>query len=323
MIFDAHISMKAELRYLGFIFLFSLNSCYIADSLFIVTPPDPPESLQVKVEKTVQFHIQNKLENEIYRVYGFSPIVITVPAEIIELEELEQQRNKQQASNPDLDTLIQNKKDEIRLFGIQRSVITNHFFTLKANNNITIIESQFVLNQQNDSLQVVEVKPKILLEISEVFESIFETYFYEYTIFLGKDYFEGRKLSNRFYTFFKSHQENLSGIREKSAFLKHTLILTKYVKDVGKFDQKTICENLVKAFITQTNVSITEYEPREFSVLYEKTESDMVSGYYIFHKFIGRFGDEVDLFAIQVNFSPYFEVLSFSFLDKPYDAYFN
>ena len=306
-------------------FALVLHSCLIADEFFLSEPTPPEPTLQQKSESAVQRYIQQKLTKESYKAYGFSEIVIHQPKELKTLDSLlakEAELKKIKAPvDSALTNRIANQKELIKLYGIKRWIDIDHFFTLKYEaNKLVIIESNYIFN---DTLGVTSFKPSILLETTTKYEEAFNYYFYEYSIFLSPNYRDARALSNNFYEFFKRHQNNLADIISKSEFLQHCLKMTLSVKETGEFNLQKIVEKEIVDFNTNGKDSIAEYESRRFSVVYEKSEEQSVTGYYIFHKFIGRMDGVIDEFVMRVDFNPYYQIEKITLMPKPYETYFN
>lgn len=302
-----------------------VNSCLITDEIFLPEPTPPEPTLQQKSETAVQFYIQQKLGTETYKAYGFSNIVIHEPVELKKLDSLlakqaELKKNKITVDT-NLNQAIETQRNHIDLYKIKRWIDVDHFFTLKfAANKLMVIEANYILN---DTLAVTSFKPKIMLETTAEYEEALNYYFFEYSIFLSPNYRDARMLSNNFYAFFKSRQNTLVDIAAKGEFLQHSLKMTKFVKETGEFNLQKITEKEIIAHNTISKDSIAEYEPRRFSLLYEKSEEQNVIGYYIFHKFIGRIAGTIDEFVMQVDFNPYYQIEKITMLPKPYETYFN
>ena len=128
------------------------------------------------------------------------------------------------------------------------------------------------------------MQPQILLEVPASYRLIVDYYANEYTIFRAQSYTEGRKMSNKFYAFFKNQLETYTTTTAKSNFLKHVLEICRYVKLTGEFEQDFIAQNLLKTYLNEKRPDISEYEPLDFSELYEtKNNADnSVLGYYFF-----------------------------------------
>ena len=108
----------------------------------------------------------------------------------------------------------------------------DHAYSLtnKLTKIIELFETKFTLE---DSINVAFLKPLLNLKLSEEDVVIFENYFYEFPIFLSGDYSESKALSVEFYNYFKQHQDQLVGVKQKSDFLAHTIKLCRDVKVDG------------------------------------------------------------------------------------------
>jgi hypothetical protein len=315
--------MKTQLSQLifpaaGAILLF--QSCYIADSFF-VEEPSAPISLQKECERSIDTYVRSKSGNLTYTSYGFTQAEIHVPQEIIVLEEMEKNKAEGFLDGPDTDSIIQAKRAYIEQNNIQRTAHVEHFYTLRnTDESMTILETNFVLN---DTFAVIDFQPQIILTIPASYELSLNYYMYEYTIFASEDVIEARKLSNRFYSFFKRRQEELSSIEAKSAFLFHALKATSYVLEKKQFDPGEFVQRSTHELMMQSANLSNNYISLAFSALFEKSYEGKITGYYIFHKFSQTKTDSTVIQAIQIDLSTYYEIISSSFLEAPFDTYFN
>lgn len=302
--------------------IFGIQSCYIADEFFLPEPEQALPSLQKSCENAVTLYIQERLSGEIYKPFGFGDIVIHKPMDIAILEQLEANRKNGLETGPKLDSLIEEKRRYINDNKIERTVRIDHFFTIKnsTSNKIVVLESNYLMN---DTLGVEDFTPKIVLELPIEYEEALNFYFFEYTIFESPVYPEGRKLSREFYAFFKGKLETIDDVQARSAFLLHALKLTKVVKEKGAFDQQTVTENMVKTYYWQLIDSTSNYRVQNFSPLYQKTIAEKVVGYYIFHKFSGLLGNQLDTSVVRADFTPYYELESITEMERPFEPYFN
>jgi hypothetical protein len=302
----------------GAILLF--QSCYIADSFLVVEPP-APISLQKECERSIDSYVRSKSGNLTYTSYGFTQAEIHVPQEIIVLEEIEKSKSEGFSDGSDTDSIIAAKRNYIEQNNIQRTAHVEHFYTLQnADKSFTILETNFILN---DTFGVMDFQPKILLTVPASYELSLNYYIYEYTIFASEDVLEARRLSNRFYSFFKRRQKELTSVAEKSAFLYHTLQATSYVLERKKFDPNEFVKWIINERMMQSPDLSDSYIPLAFSPLYEKSYDGKITGYYIFHKFSQTKTDSTVIQAIQIDLSPYYEIIASSFLESPFDTYFN
>lgn len=297
-----------------------LSGCFIADEIFMPPEPEKEKSLQEKCETSVSKHLKKEAGNLKYTPYGFSKIFIYKPVEILELEKLVESYKSE--PNPATDSIIKAKRAFIEEKGIERTVELDHFYTLSDSlGNITVLEEKFRLN---DTLGVIDATPLIILEIPEEYEDVLVYYFYEYTIFLGYSYDSGKRLSQEFYGYFKSHLEELKTISARSGFLWHTLKLVKKVKEAGEFNQQAVLEDMTKTHIRENRPDIENYQPLDFSTLYQNSTEDSKSviNYYFFHKFIGLYGKVLDTNVVMVEFTPYYEIDQIYQMDRPFEPYF-
>ncbi|OIQ24632.1 MAG: hypothetical protein BM555_07035 [Crocinitomix sp. MedPE-SWsnd] len=322
MIFDTfsiQISMK-KIHFTLVILCGLLSSCYFVDDIFDPSPAKEP-SLQELSEKSIAEYLSTK-EDQKYDPYGFGEIKITKPIDIAELEKLEKQRKDQGFSNPELDSSIAQKKRFVEQNNIERTINLDHFFTFTdTNERCVVYETTFTLN---DTLGVKNVRAKIMQPIEENYTSILSYFFYEKAIFLAASYQESKVLSRNFYAFFKAELENRKDMTEKSAFLLHALKITRQVKIKGKFDQQDVMERQIGYYMRNDRPDITDYENVEFSDLYETIDenSNEISGYYFFHKFIGNFNEVNDTNVVLIEFNPFYEIGNIYQMDRPFGDYF-
>lgn len=296
------------------------QSCYIADSFFVEEPP-APISLQKECERSVDNYVRSKSGDLFYTSYGYTPVEIHVPQEIIVLEEMEKNKAEGFLDGADTDSIIQAKRAYIEENNIQRKAHLEHFYTLrKGLETITIMETNFILD---DTLGVFDFQPQILLTIPASYELSLNYYMHEYTIFASADVIEARKLSNRFYYFFKRRQEELKTVDAKSAFLFHALKATQYAIEKKQFNPTEFVELATKELMALSADLSQSYVPLAFSPLYEKSYEGKITGYYIFHKFSQTKTDSTGIYAVQIELSSYYEILSRSYLEPPFDTYFN
>jgi hypothetical protein len=312
--------MKLKLYYI-LIFCLPLSSCYFTDDIF-----DPPEKKEKSLQERAEKGVSNYLTTEItekYKPYGFGKLIIHKPIEIQELEKLQLEKSNANENNPKLDSSIAQKERFIRKNNIERTLEIEHFFTLTDSLGRTkIFETTFELN---DTLKVIDFDASIMLPIPSEYREILTYYFYEYPIFYSNSYEQSKKLSRDFYAFFKTELENRKGLTTKSDFLLHALNMCYQVKDMGSFNQKEILGNNVSVYIKKEKKEITEYSSLKFSDLYESTPglNEEKTGYYFFHKFIGKFNDQLDTNVVLIEFNPFYEISNIYQMDRPFKQYFN
>lgn len=295
------------------------QSCYIADS-FLVEEPPAPISLQKECERSIDNYVRSKSGNLTYTSYTFTAAEIHVPQEIVVLEEIEKNKAEGFLDGPKTDSIIAAKRTFIEENNIQRTAHVEHFYTLRnPDETLTVLETNFVLN---DTFGVMDFQPKIILTIPASYELSLNYYMYEYTVFASEDVLEARRLSNRFYSFFKRRQKELTTISAKSDFLYHALKATNYVLEKKQFDPGEFVKWIANERLTQSPDFSKSYLPLAFSPLYEKSYEGKITGYYIFHKFSQTKTDSTVIQAIQIELSPYYEIISSSFLESPFDSYF-
>lgn len=299
-----------------------LQSCYIADAYLVEEPPQPI-SLQNQCEKSVQKYIFEKKGTLLYTGFTYSDIEIHVPEEIMILEDMEKNKAEGFLEGPETDSIIAAKRQFIETNNIQRTIYLEHFYTLRnyEENHFTILQTKFILD---DTLGVFDFTPIIFLTAPIRYETALNYYMNEYTIFNSQDIIEARKLSTRFYYFFKKRLAELSDVETKSAFLLHSLKATHFVFENRQFIAADFIKSQTEEFVTREKDSTISYTPLAFSPLYEKSYDGKITGYYIFHKFsLTKNGKTGTIYAVQLEVSPYYEILTKSYLEAPFDDYFN
>jgi hypothetical protein len=305
---------------LGLILLFlTFQSCYIADSIFLVTPEvEEPESLQTKCEHQVENYINARSTNEIYNSYGFSQLKIIIPVELVQLEALEE-KALNDPSNKNLQDEYAEKKVVIEELGIKTTIELGHLFTLSSDSTgISILEIDYTLN---DKLQVIDIHPKTLLTLPSDYARITDYFLQEHTIFNAPTYEEAKYLSLQLYNFFKDKMETYPTVTTKSAFLHHALDICKIVQSQRVFDQNYIAQTVFKTYLQKNRTDIKDYAAMEFSPLYETNKGDSLLGYYFFHKFMGSYREVLDTNVVLVEFSPYYQVDKIFQLPETFESY--
>jgi hypothetical protein len=305
---------------LGLIFLFlTFQSCYIADSIFLVTPEvEEQESLQTKCEKQVENYIAERSTKEIYNSYGFSQLKIIKPVELVQLETLEQNALND-PSNKNLQDEYTKKKATIEELGIKATIELGHLFTLSSDSTgLSILEIDYILN---DKLQVTDIRPKIALTLPLDYARVTDYFLQEHTIFNAPTYEEAKYLSLQLYNFFKDKMETYPTVSTKSAFLHHALDICKIVQDQRVFDQNYIAQAVFKTYLQKNRADIKDYAAMEFSPLYETNKGDSLLGYYFFHKFMGSYREVLDTNVVLVEFSPYYQVDKIFQLTETFESY--
>lgn len=299
----------------------TIPSCFIANELLLDDEETPTDSLQAKAELSAKKKTQSILNNEIYTPYGFSPLKIIKPVELIELEKLEKELQTSPADTA-LKAAYAEKKRFIDEAGIKRKTQLEHVFTIENDSTgvISVLEFKYTFN---DTLAVINMDPEIFLKLDQSYRTILDYYFNEYTIFNATTYAEARRLSRNFYTFFKTQLESYEMLDEKSAFLKHTINICSLVKLTGKFDPNYLTQEIFKNYIAENRKDIADYESLVFSDLYEtkNNANDSIVGYYFFHKFIGNYANQKDTNVVLVEFSPYYEVGQIFQLENSFESY--
>lgn len=313
--------MTAKLYRFSFLFIFPflLNGCYVADQL-LTEEPTPVIPLQKKCEKSIELYIKNQLDGQYYIPYRFTEAVIHVPQELAALEEIEKSRDEGFSSGAETDSNIVARRKYLEENNVQRTAILEHHFALKDPSGVLhVIHAKYILD---DTLGVIDFVPIMFADFTEEYEIPLQCWYTEYTLFKHPDYVLARRLSNRFYYFFKTRYNEISTIKEKSDFFKHSIRVLKYVYDRGEFDNHLFVQSEIELLISTLNPPLENYNSIDFSPLYEKSENGKTLRYYIFHKFSHAIGGTDTLSALQFEFSPYYEFESASWLEPPFENYF-
>ena len=298
-----------------------LSGCFIADDIFIEPEPPKPPSLQKSCEEAVELYIRERAGTKTYRPYGYTQVVIQVPQELINLEEMEQDRELGFGEGAKTDSIIAARRLYVETNNIQRTATIEHFFTLKdANGYLEVLEVKYVLN---DTFAVIDFEPITMLRISDYYEQAVSFFFHRYNLFSSPDINEARKLSNAFYSFFYNQLDREEGVDARSAFYFNCLKITEEVRATGVFDANRIAQLLAKDALVNSVPSTVQLISLQFSPLYEKSSENAIQGYYIFYKFSQVTNGVTDTAAMRFDFTPYYEIESKTLLDPPFDNYFN
>lgn len=310
------------LKYLFFSCCFlGLTGCYIADDLFLEEPPPARPTIQKSCQTAVQDYIRGKLTTENYTAFGFTDVIVHVPQMLLNLEEMEADREAGFLEGPESDSVIAARKAQLEAAGVQRTAEIEHFFTLKkATGNLEVVEARYLLN---DTFAVIDFEPLMLFEIPDYYEMALTYFFYEYTLFKSPDINEARRLSNSFYAFFKTHLDGITNLTERSAFYLNCIKVTESVRASGIFDPNQIAQALIHDAQWSSLDPDLAQKDIAFSPLYEKSTANAVSGYYIFYKFSQTIAGAADTAVLRFDFSPFYELESQTLINPPYDPYFN
>jgi len=305
--------------YSSLILFFSISSCFIADDLFL-EKESSKESLGTKVENQISKYITDNSDNYIYKNYGFSELIIKKPAELIVLDDLK----RKQALDSNQTTVNQQIKildSIIKTKNIRYSLEMDHEYSLKNKQTkiIELFETKFKLA---DSINVSSITPLLNLKLTDENVVIFENYFYETPIFSSGTYSESKALSIEFYDFLKQHQDQLIGVKQKSNFLEHTLAICSDIKEEGLFDQTYYLLKLADKKI-QSDSTILDSKPIEYSPLFETIINEKLVNYYFFYSFINTKANNSDTLSVYIEFSPYYELRHISTPGKIYNNHFN
>ena len=299
--------------------LLTLTSCFIADGIFSEDNSNKV-SLDKKVEQEISKYIKDNSENYIYKNYGFSELIIKKPAELVVLDDLKR-KQKKDTSNLKIDSQIKRLKKLIKDKNIRYTLEMDHEYSLKnkETTQVELFETKFILA---DSIVVTEIIPLLNIKLTQKDVTIFENYFYETPIFSSGSYENNKKLSIQFYNYLKAHQDQLKGIKVKSDFLKHSLLLCQEIKEDGSFDHYFFLSKLTDQFFRKDS-TIIDYKSIEHTNLFETKIDKKLVNYYLFHKFRHYINNRLDTSAVYIEFSPYYELNIVSNLEKPYNSYFH
>ncbi|MBI3135744.1 MAG: hypothetical protein HYZ14_13795 [Bacteroidetes bacterium] len=297
-----------------------LQSCYFADDLFLEDPPAPRASLQVSCQNAVGEYIRERITTEKYTAYGFTDVVVHVPQELINLEEMEADRELGFHDGAKTDSIIAAKRAYIEAAHLERTAHLEHFFTLTTGSgDLEVVEANYILN---DTFAVMAVEPLTILQIPGYYEQALNYFFHHYTVFTSPDIIEARKLSNAFYTFFKDHLETLNDVSERSAYYYTCIRITELVRVSGVFDPNQVAQMLVRdEQVAATDTALAQKD-LAFSPLYEKSTASAIHGYYIFYKFSQTIGGITDTSVLRFDFSPFYEIESKTRINPPYGDFF-
>jgi hypothetical protein len=300
------------------ILVFSISSCFIADDLY-GEKKKPRLSLKQKTQIAISSYIKENINNESYYKYVFSDLIIHKPKELILLDNLKKDRDNDNLDKDTLELKITKLEADIDAGGLSYSLEMDHVFSLTGEEKIDLLETRFFLN---DKLEVSELRPLIELKLDEKQEDIFASYFFERVIFQTEDYYQSKKMSKSFYDHFKKHQQEIVGVKAKSDFMSHVLMLCNEVKGSGYFNQGLTLQKITKKQL-KLKYEKMELESLNFSTLFEINENETLKGYYFFHKFSDSKSDLPDTNVVYVGFSPYYELVDLVEVERPFNQYFN
>ncbi len=304
-----------------FLFLFFiLTGCFIADEL-VYNKSEYTGSLSTKVKNAISIYIKTEYKEYSYYKYGFSNLIIHKPTELVERDSLLNVKAKTNEQKTNLENKIDSLNLVIKQNNIKYWMEMDHFFNVKNKNSnqIELYEATFYLN---DSLQVINTKPLLFLELTKNEEDVFSSFFFESPIFYAETFYESQKISRDFYEFFKVELENRKGITKKSKFLKHIIWVCGQVKTTKAFNLESILSQLtINNFLN--NQQIKDYKTLKFSKVFEIKEDNVLKNYYFFHKFSHSKNDTIIESAVYVGFSPYYELTDIYQLNEPIEPYFN
>ena len=300
--------------------IFVLSSCFIADDLY-GEKGKPKLSLKQKTQAAIASYVKDNIDDEVYYKYGFSELIIHKPKELILLGNLKKDRDNKNIDQDSLELQILSVEKKIEVNQLSYKLEMDHVFSLTSSKkgSTDLIESRFFLS---DKLEVTEVKALMMLPVNEVEETSFANYFFENVIFKKEDYYQSKKLSKGFYSHFKQHQQELIGVKVKSDFLKHTLMMCYEVERIGDFRQDLVLQKITMDYIKEKMTS-DKVQAIEFSTLFEINENETLKGYYFFHKFSDYKNETKDTTVAYVGFSPYYELVDYAEVEKPFNQYFN
>ena len=237
------------------------------------------------------------------------------------MNNLKNDRSNKNINQDTLEIEISRLERYIELNNVTYTLEMDHVFNLSSTDgeSFQLVESRFFLN---DHLEVIKSDGLMVLSLSEEEEKAFVDYFFEYIIFEKQDYYQSKKMSKTFYAHFKKRQQELVGVKAKSDFMKHTLMLCLAVKKNGDFNQNLVLQEIAIDYIKKVD-EWEKVEAIEFSPLFEINEGETLKGYYFFYKFSGYKNELEDTTVVHIQFSPFYELVDHLEVEKPFNEYFN
>ncbi len=271
-----------------------------------------------KIKNQVSNYINSKLnEGDVYEPVGFSEITVIKPYEFAVLEELEF-ANGTKIGTKNIKEEIEELEEYIETNNISYIFEINHVFLLY--NNFKKIDILEITYRLNDTFEVINFNPIIMLNTAMFNRTMFLKYYNNIPIFKTANTYENEKLSNQFYGYFKNKLDGISDIEKRSEFLEHILFLINEIYLKGEFKQKEVLMKIAYNFLKD---KFKSYNPNVFSKLFEIKNDDILEGYYFFHKF-SHSNENIDeeFLVYYLKFSPYYELENYLPMQKPYEKYF-
>ncbi len=313
--------MKSYLL-LPFLISFILSSCFIADDIFLEEEePELTLPLEVIVKDSIYHYIlSQKGENQRYLSYGYEPLRVIVPEEIKIKERWENRQNVLGFDPEMVNSKIAYYDSIVKARNLSRKISMVHTFSLREIGD-TVLDLQSINFILSNELSVLDFVPSYMVNLSLEEEKVFAKFNYDTPILKAYSYSESQSLSKKFYGFFKQELSNKENSIERGLFLRHIIEVVTLVDEKNEFDVQQVSQSLLIDHMKKNRQDIIDYNPIDFSPLYEINEEENLVGYYFFHTFKFKNVDEADKLSVYVKFNQFYEVERIIETDQPYEAF--
>ncbi|MFD1551874.1 hypothetical protein DNU06_01755 [Putridiphycobacter roseus] len=301
-------------------FIFLLQSCFVADSIF-EEPQTVLDPMEFVVKDSISAYVKRmKSEDEVYLNYGFEPLKVVVPKSIAE-----QKSWKSKLGDPTFDQVEAAQQFHyydslVKKNNLKRKITQVHTFSLRGDDRkvSNLMKVNFVLSED---FSVVDIIPIYEIDLTNDEEKVFANYYYESPIIAGYTYEESKKLSYDFYQYFENYLNQLGTSFEKSKFVKHMVTVFGYTMKDRAFNVQNVCESLTRNYIVAEFSDTIGYQSTNFSSVYEIKADEKLIGYYLLHQFSYNGDLDTDSMTVYVRFTPYYEVDKLYETDQDYEPF--
>ena len=285
---------------------------------------------RVKASQVIENHVSANVvkENEKYKSYGFSDIIVHKPKEYKELETLlelkktlpemkENYQDKYDSVFNSYETRIQELKKYIIDNEIRHSFEMEHTFQIKKKDGYHLHKYAFFLNH---AYKIKDAQLKLKANLTKEEEEWFYFYHMKYPLFNLSDFDKNKSASEEVYNHF---EDGIAKSDDKEDNLKTTLLVLKNIKEAGFLDMDKLAKQLIFKWVKKNN-TVKNLKPLKNSDLLEiKNDNEDLIGYKIFFKYQytndeGNTVKDVIYFELDL----YFVVKNVLAVPKPWDKYF-
>jgi hypothetical protein len=301
------------MRYLTYLILaFSTYGCFVlydAES----TQQEKQQKIYTQKKTRAQDSVANyikrfKLESEIYNSYDFSELYEVKPKEILEYEDLVNQKKRLpllentyhgqiEKKQKELDSLIALKKDYIKKNRIYSTIEIGHIYSLK-NADTTIVAEQIYNLYPNYVVKNYTTKYYLRLTRNEL--NAYEKFIFRKPLFISFNQLEDERKDDEFYSMIS---KELDVREDKNTFLKHSVQLINLIHQKGAIKTDFIAENFALNYLKlyTKNDSLTILKKEMISSTTEGKSSD--------NKFDYQFTYYTSQGDFTISFNKFFEIV--------------